>query len=322
MDYSFMKFNNDVMKKIIFVLSVLGLFFTACAEKEIQTPDDFQVSVAKATYKLSDSVQFNLSGVPDNITFYSGEPGNEYDKRDLFSSDEGTLTLQFNSQTRAGATLPRNISVLVSTDFSGDYNEQAVKVATWTDITNRAIMPSNTASNSDVVSGEINLDDLKVKGKPMYLAFRYLSENAAGTAQRYWNIGRTNLVNKVPGNGDFSIMSTVEPGMFQIVEFQGADNKWTINTGTAAQHRLIHTANGINTQPDDDWLVSRGFQVFQTQGHKKNAVNVKSIATTAPKTFSWLYSTPGTYKATFIAHNTNRDVQKEVIREVWVTVEQ
>lgn len=309
------------MKKIIFALFVSGLFFTACSEKEIQAPDDFQVSVAKATYKLSDSVQFNLSGVPDNITFYSGEPGNEYDKRDFFSSDEGVLTLQFNSATRAGATLPRNITVLISTDFNGVYNEENVKAATWTDITSRAKMPSNTASNSDVVSGEINLDDLKVKGKPMYLAFRYLSENAAGTAQRYWNIGRTSLVNKVPGNGDFSIISTVEPGMFQILDFQGSDNKWIMNTGTAAQHRMVHTANEINWAPDEDWLISRGFQVFQTQGHKKNAVNVKSISASTPGTFSWLYSTPGTYKATFIALNTNRDVQKEVVKEVWVTVE-
>lgn len=310
------------MKKTIFVLSVLGLFLAACTEKEIQAPNDFEVSVAKATYKLSDSVQFNLSGVPDNITFYSGEPGNEYDKRNFFSSDEGTLTLQFNSQTRAGATLPRNIAVLISTDFNGEYTEQAVKAAKWTDITSRAVLPANTASNADVASGEINLDDLKVKGRPMYLAFRYVSENATATAQRYWNMGRMFLINKVPGNGDFEITSTIEKGLFQVVEFQGADNKWTVNTGTATSHRLIHTANAINTQPDDDWVISRGFQVFQSLGHIKNAVNVKSISGSAPKTFSWLYSTPGTYKATFIALNTNRDIQKEVIKEVWVTVEQ
>lgn len=317
-----MKFNDEVMKKTIFVLSVLGLFLAACSEKEIQTPNDFEVSVTKAKYKLSDSVQFNISGAPDNITFYSGEPGNEYDKRDFFSSDEGKLTLQFNSQTRAGATLPRNIAVLISTDFNGEYTEQGVKAAKWTDITSRAVLPANTASNADVVSGEINLDDLKVKGRPMYLAFRYVSENAAGTAQRYWNMGRMFLINKVPENSDFEITPTIEKGLFQVVEFQGADNKWTINTGTATSHRLIHTANAINTQPDDDWVISRGFQVFQSFGHKKNAVNVKSISGSTPETFSWRYSAPGTYKATFIALNTNRDIQKEVVKEVWVTIEQ
>ncbi|MBO9154702.1 DUF5017 domain-containing protein [Chitinophaga sp. GCM10012297] len=309
------------MKKTIIVLSASCLFFAACSEKEIQAPDDFEVSVSNIKYKPGDSVRFNLSGNPDNITFYSGEPGSEYDKRDFFSSDEGTLTLQFNSQTRAGATLPRNISVLISTDFNGEYTEQGVKAANWTDITNRAVMPANTASNADVVSGEINLDDLKVKGKPMYLAFRYVSENAAGTAQRYWNMGRMFLTNKVPGNVDFEITSSIEKGYFQVVEFQGADNKWTINTGTATSHRLVHTANAINTEPEDDWVVSRGFEVFQTFGNKKNAVNVKSISGGAPETFSWLYSAPGTYKATFIALNADRDTQKEVVREVLVTVE-
>ena len=310
------------MKKTIFTLSVLSLSLAACSENEIQAPDDFTVSASQVKYKLSDSVQFKISGVPDNITFYSGEPGKEYDKRDLFSSDEGTLTLQFNSQTRAGATLPRNISVLVSTDFNGEYNEQSVKAAKWTDITGRAVLPANTASNADVMSGEVNLDDLKVKDKPMYLAFRYVSENAAGTAQRYWNMGRMFLINKVPGNGDFEITSTIEKGMFQVVEFEGADNKWTINTGTATSHRLIHTANAINTEPDDDWIISRGFQVFQTLGNKKNAVNVKSISGGTPETFSWLYSAPGTYKATFIALNANRNIQKEIVKEVWVTIEQ
>lgn len=322
MKYSSMKFNDEVMKKTILILSASGLLLTACSEKEIEAPNDFSVSVAKATYKLGDSIQFNLSGNPDNITFYSGEPGSEYDKRDLFSSDEGTLTLQFNSQTRAGATLPRNITVLISTDFNGEYTEQAVKAAQWTDITSRAVLPANTASNADVVSGEINLDDLKVKGGPMYLAFRYVSENAAGTAQRYWNMGRMSLINKVPGNLDFEIAPSIEKGLFQVVEFQGADNKWTINTGTAASHRLIHTANAINTEDDDDWVISRGFQVFQSFGHKKNAVNVKSISGGTPGTFAWRYSAPGTYKATFIALNADRDVQKEVIKEVWVTIEQ
>jgi hypothetical protein len=156
----------------------------------------------------------------------------------------------------------------------------------------------------------------------MYVAFRYVSEDASATAQRYWNMGRMFLVNKVPGNGDFEITSTIEKGLFQVVEFQGADNKWSINTGTATSHRLIHTANAINTEADDDWVISRGFQVFQTFGHKKNAVNVKSITGGTPSTFSWLYSTPGTYKATFIALNADKDVQKEVIKEVWVTVEQ
>ncbi len=308
------------MKSTLFTLAVLSIFFIGCSEKDIPVPDDFKASLAQATYKLGDSVKFNLSGVPDNITFYSGEPQNEYDKRNFFSSEDGSLTLQFNSQTRAGATLPRNISVLVSTDFSGVYNEASVKAAKWTDITSRATMPSNTASNSDVVSGIINLDDLKVKGKPMFFAFRYLSENPTTTAQRYWNFGRFELINKVPGNGDFVLASTVEPAMFQILEFQGTDNKWTINTGTAAQHRLIHTANAINTQPDDDWLVSRGFDVFQTNAHIKNAVNVKAISASAPKTFSWLYTVPGTYKATFIALNANKETQREIVKEVIVNI--
>lgn len=297
-----------------------SVFFAACSDKEVLAPDDFAVSVATATFKLGDSVKFNLTGNPDNIAFYSGERGSEYEKRSDFNSNKGTLILKFSGNTRAGATLPRNISVLISTDFNGKYDEASVKAATWTNITNRATMAANTATNADVASGDINLDDLKVEGKPMFVAFRYVSENPTTTAQRYWNMGYLQLINMVPGNDDYSITSTLAGGMFKVVEFAGADNTWTINTGQAANHRLVHTANPINTAADDDWVISTGFQVFQTYPGKPT--NIKDITQKAITTFSHLYSAPGTYKATFIALNANKEIQREVVKEVLVTVEQ
>lgn len=306
------------MKKIICFLSIAGVLFAACSDKEVLAPDDFTVSVAATTFKLGDSVKFSLTGNPDNILFYSGERGSEYDKRFDFNSNEGTLVLRFRGNTRAGATLPRNISVLVSTDFSGEYDEESVKAANWTNITDRATMAANTATNADVASGDINLDDLKVEGKPMFVAFRYLSENPTTTAQRYWNIGYLELVNMVPGNDDYYITSTMAGGLFKVVEFAGADNQWTINTGQAANHRLIHTANPINKEPDDDWVISTDFQVFQT--YPGRPVNIKDITQKATATFSHVYSEPGTYKATFIAMNANREVQREVVKEVTVNI--
>ena len=310
------------MKKIIFLLAMASVFFTACTDKEIQAPDDFTVSATAAAFKLSDTVRFNLTGNPDNILFYSGESGSEYDKRFNFYSKEGKLVLNFSSQTRAGATLPRNISVLVSTNFNGKYDQDNVKAATWTNITNRAILPGNAPSNNnDVASGEISLDDLKVEGKPMFIAFRYVSENPTTTAQRYWDMGRLELINKVPGNADYFITPTIKGGMFQVVEFTGSNNKWTINAGTATSHRLIHTANVINNEADDDWVISRGFQVYQTHADVRNSINIKDITQNAIKTFAYKYSSRGTYKATFIAMNADKDTQKEIVKEVLVTIE-
>jgi hypothetical protein len=309
------------MKKIIFLLSMATVFFAACSDKEVQAPDDFTVSAAAATFKLSDSVEFNLTGNPDNIVFYSGEPGYKYDERLDFNSDKGTLIYRFASNSRSGATLPRNISVLVSTDFNGQYDEENVKAAEWTDITARATLPANTPpNNNDVASGDINITDLRVEGKPMYFAFRYVSENPTTTAQRYWNMGRMELINKVPGNEDYTLTSTMAGGMFQVVEFTGVDNTWTISAAQSANHRLIHTANPINVQADDDWVISKAFEAFATVPGKP--ITIKDITKKPSTTFLHKYSTPGTYKATFIAMNANRDIQREVIKEVWVTVEE
>lgn len=305
------------MQKLILFISIASLFFSGCSEKDIETPD-FDVSVTKNTFKVNDSVTFNFTGNPDNITFYSGEAGSKYEKRFQFTSDNGTLLLDFVSQTKAGATLPQNLSVLVSTDFSGKYHSASVKSANWTNITNRVKLAT---TNSDVSSGIINLDDLKVKGKPMFIAFRYLSENPTTTAQRYWNIGRMNFINRVVDNDDFALTSTIEKGLFKIVDLEGSINKWQINTGTATSHRLIHIENAINSPHDDDWIISRPFYVFETVGHVKNSINVKSISADAPTGFTYKYSTPGTYKATFVAMNANRDTQKEVVKEVSITIE-
>lgn len=297
-----------------------SVFFAACSDEEVQAPDDFTVSTAVATFKLSDSVQFNLAGNPDNIVFYSGEPGIEYDKRLDFNSDKGTLIYRFASNSRSGETLPRNISVLVSTDFNGQYDKDNLKIEEWTNITDRAIMPANVAPNPDLASGDIDISDLRVEGKPMYFAFRYVSENPTTTAQRYWNMGRMELINKVPGNADYILTSTTAGGMFQIVEFTGANNAWTISTAQSANHRLIHTANLINWEADDDWVISKAFEPFATVPGKP--INIKDITKKPITNFLHKYSTPGTYKATFIAMNANKDVQKEIVKEVWVTIEE
>lgn len=304
------------MKKIIFIVSLSALFFIGCSEDEINPPE-FEVSVEKATFKLSDSITFNLLGNPDDITFYSGEIGRNYENRNSFTSSNGKNILSFVTQTKAGVALPKNLSVLVSTDFNGKYTSDDVKAAKWTNITTRITFPT---TNVDVSSGQIDITDLKIADKRLYVAFRYLSDQPTTQAQSYYSIGNFKLVNSFIDSQEFVLTPTVNGAFFKIVDMEGTTKTWTINTAVAASHRLIHLESPVNSVADDDWVISKEFDLTQRNGDVKGSVNVKAISGNAPKTFSWKYTNPGTYKATFIALNTNKNSQKEVVKEVVITI--
>ena len=288
------------------------LFLSSCT-KDVKTPN-IAISIAE---QIGDSIVFSISGEADNITFYSGENGSNYEKREEFNSQDGTPLFQFVSQTKSGATLPKNLSVLVSTDFNGKYDADNVKAATWTNITDRVTFPT---TNTDVSSGVIDLNDLAIADKPVYIAYRYLSEEPDTRAQRYFSIGLFSLKSQYTDADDFVLASSVNTGYFKSVDMAGPDNAWTINTASSTAYRLIHNANAAALAADDDWIISRSFDVSQRKADVAGSVNVKSIATSSPSTFSWKYPGPGIYTATFISQNARVDQQKESVTQISINI--
>ncbi|WP_187774870.1 DUF5017 domain-containing protein [Pedobacter sp. BS3] len=71
------------MKKIVYIpLFLLVIIINACNKKEVAAPD-FSVTLDPAnTYKAGENVKFIFSGNPNNITFWSGETGKQYEFRD------------------------------------------------------------------------------------------------------------------------------------------------------------------------------------------------------------------------------------------------
>lgn len=77
------------MIKKIFLLPLILLVITACNKKEVTEPD-FNVSTSQTTFKAGEPVDFQFSGNPDYITFYSGEAGREYQYRDRITAGART----------------------------------------------------------------------------------------------------------------------------------------------------------------------------------------------------------------------------------------
>lgn len=98
-------------------------------------------------------------------------------------------TLSFNTSVQYGSQ-SNNLSVLISSDFNGDYSLESIKSATWEDITKKIKL---AADKIPTESGEIDLSKNLVTGKPLYIAFKYSGQASAKPSQRGWGVSNVTI---------------------------------------------------------------------------------------------------------------------------------
>lgn len=156
---------------------LLAVLLLASCNKDLEvtaTPD-FNVTTDATTYKAGQEIVFNFTGNAHIISFYSGETLKDYAFKDGRTIDlKGAgATLEFSSSVQLG-TQAKQVTVLASTDFNGDYSSlDKVKAATWTDITSRFTLGT---SATFLATGAKDISDLIVAGKPIYIAFKYVTK--------------------------------------------------------------------------------------------------------------------------------------------------
>lgn len=217
--------------KLKYYNMLLGALIMASCNKDfiVDAPTTFDVTTAATTYKAGEPITFKLSGGEvQRIAFYSGEPMNDYAfKGGRFADVKGTgVTMSFTSSLTNGtqaAQLPalgnqnNQLTVLASTNFDGDYSTLAkVKAATWTDITRRFKLGTNTTF---LTSGTISIKDLVVAGKPLYIAFKYVTKpQATNGIARTWAIQTFAISSTAKLNNASLNFATQESAAFRIVD--------------------------------------------------------------------------------------------------------
>ena len=183
--------------KFKYYILLSGILLASCnKEIEIAAPD-FEVTTEATTYKAGQEIIFNIKGGEShNISFYSGTATNDYAFKDgrIIDVKGAGATMAFQTSVQLG-TQVNQLSVLVSTDFNGNYSDLAsVKAGTWTDITNRFALGTGTAF---LVSGTKDITDLMVDGKPIYFAFKYVTKpQSTNGLARSWYIQSFSVVSK------------------------------------------------------------------------------------------------------------------------------
>lgn len=285
-------------------LLAAGLFAVSCNKTLKVDPVSFDVTTASSTFKAGDTVTFLLKGDPNMITFYSGEPGSNYDYRERTTAT-GKPLLQFLSYSQYG-TQDSALQLLVSTDFDATYDSANVYKAHWTDVTNQATLSTGDDSTA---SGAIDLSSLTSAGKPFYFAFKFTGDS--GSTQKTWTI--TNFqVNLLQDGGYASPVTGMSNAGWKAVNIKNSKAAWSIS---ATQVKIA--GGNASALPNEDWLIAGPIDAFSVMPDK--GVAIKDI-TTSLSQYQYVYSRAGTFKPVFVAVNATADGEKSVEKQLNISV--
>ena len=295
------------MKKYFLYILIPAVITVSCAKVKVPSAE-LSVTTSSLTYKAGDTVTFQFEGNPDNITFYSGEVGRNYDFRTRTKADNN-LQIDFKSFVSFG-TVTDNLQLLVSNNFNGTMDVANVSAATWVDITSLATL---SAGADNVASGLIDLRPYlgNADTPNVYVAFRY-TEPARTNGQNRWVI-RTFNADLVSPEGQLTNLATMATGGWKGVDFKNPAAVWTI---TSAQ--LLMYGGAGNVAENEDWVISKPLVVSKSI-LPDAGLALKNISKTMTS-YQHVYKTPGTYKAVFVSSAIRYNGENSHTKELTITI--
>lgn len=314
------------MKKYKYLFSALLIFtmiFQSCEEVEEVEYPDFKISFNK-TVKAGEPVEFSVENAPNFLYFYAGDFGHEYKYKDRVNA-EGTVTMSFKNSQKwgRGPNKEGNLTVWYSKDYDGSGEVNAVKNATWTEISDRF----NISKLYDFTlqeSGIVDITDL-ADGNSIFFAFKYFADDLSDRPSEWYIDDLDIKMNATGAPAPLTVASETEPG-FKTVDVQGVDTRWNANKwyfdtgkGTNGLWRMRGQVKMSGSWVvNEDWLITNPINLTKVSPDKGIALKTYSENL---KTFSYTYTNPGTYTITLIGNNTTIYGNKEVIKEYEIVVE-
>ena len=306
---------------------------TGC-ENELDRSVDFDVKASTPAGVLAGSsfsvdagtpVTFSFSGDPDFITFFSGEAGHEYSKKDLFEvpADEITSVLKFDNMPQY-ETIPNSLKLFVSTDFTGitgkDKVADSIMIVNhqWKEISSSAgfSATSNTTNKS-----EINLNEYL--GKKLTIAFKYDPQQNTAT-QPTWVLTDLLIENTLKSSGTISQIKASAMG-FKVIDMvsktpyknDGGSGVWDLRNIDKSPSVMRIQSSPSNQPINEDWLISNPILINSRPADK--GVGIKKMSVDM-ESYNYTFNTSGTYTVTFVARNSNIEHFSEIIKVFVITV--
>lgn len=312
--------------KNTFIAIIFMLMLLVSCNNQLSNPVDFSFSAASQNSSVSGDtlvvsksvpVVFTFGGNAEFITFYSGEVGHEYDKRELKEtpvSDIDSCYLSFTNKPQFG-NIPGTLKVYLSTSFTGlklsdkKTDSLAVLNHSWINLSDTCNL---SATNNVTNNSKISLKSY-VNSK-ITLAFRYKTvDNTA--IQPTWQIGNLKVVVR-DKKGAMTTLSANDMG-FNALDLlnstspysaAGGTGIWDLTSVGAASSVIKIVFSGAGQALNDDWLVST--PKLATTRIPDTGVAVKSVSTSVT-TYQYTFNTAGVYKIGFRAMNDNYQYHSE-----------
>lgn len=316
------------MKKILLAIAILGIMLSvSCKKFDDLKPVTFEVYLDSTTFKAGDPVTFKFKGGDANqISYYSGEVGNDYDYRDKNRVDD-IKKLFFSFQTHnTPVGNPVVSDILVSTDFDGVYEYPNVAAATWTPMSSEFIWGLNgpwqtmwTASGNKDIAGYFD------RTKPFYIAYRVKSPaQPTGTISRNWRTNTHSLIAETLSGNYVSLANFAGMSWKVVDKYLATADIATQSTSTVSSSIMLlgyyNSTNARYRQEAEVWGVSRKFVADKVNLAPEKAVSLKSYVDPPLETFTHYYGYPGKYKVVFLASNATISSSTQVIKELEITV--
>lgn len=321
----------------------------SCNRLEVDNVD-FNVEVESSIVKVGENVRFNFTGNPDYITFYSGEAGSRYEKREnteLSPEDVKNAILNFTVSAKAGSQKDF-VKVYISQNFPGLSGEpdkdkllllnedNTLNTNYWKDITEECGLNDLNAIPNGNHSSKVSFDiNDYISG--FVLAFRYIGLGSATGGQRTLIISNLNL----EGEHIKDVKSVYLAGLYEL-EYEVFDinpsnldrNHYFMGMDLPVPNgtwNLVNLANNsvsisggkpISTNPtfmdNDDWLISKVISINKCDPDKGYAIKNMNIDLNF---YEYKFTESGVYKVTFEAGNITIDGESKIVREIEITVE-
>jgi len=304
------------MNRNLFYLFFIGLIVSSCEKKKELVPA-FDVTASAQTIKAGEALTFNFTGEAGVLYFYSGEFGNEYEYKEGRVLGLDTATLSFQTKVQFG-TQANQLRVMVSKDFNGEYTIPSVRSATWTDITDRFVLSSSTATISSTVQDITGLIDPE---RPLYIAYKYTTlPQTANGVHRTWTIYNTTLTT-ITALGT-SVLADQKTSAWTLVQTSNINDPARALIAAGSGTLTLRSNSGTNTDVETEiWAVSKPMDLGKVDLGPDKSLPIKNTLDNRMDSYKHVYTKPGTYEAVFVASNVSVYGQEQVSKEITVVVE-
>lgn len=313
------------MKNVKFILSsllVIAALFQSCEDTETVDVPNFVVTPLTVNAKTGEAVEFSVENSSNFLKFYSGEFGHEYKNRNRTEA-EGAVYMSFNNAQKYGKNdnATGTLSVLASVNYDGSGTKEAIKAATWTDISDRFNI-SEAYTFDWTYSGDAVITDLE-NGGTIYFAIRMYAEEHkdSGHQQAEWRINDLSIKKDLDDSGNFleilSVTTENNSGFTgtsvddEVFDWNG--HQWYWDSGNEVFRWRPENPRHRN----DDYLITDGVNLSAVSPDQ--GVILKNYATPLDS-FIHTYSEAGTYTVSMYGNNTTIYGNAEKLQEFEIVV--